>query len=185
MTGWIKRTGMTLTIAVALALALTARDAVSAHVLIVDQRTKVAAVFHTNPDDDPIAGETSELYFDIQDKTSDVRIPYSGYELVVRDEAGNQSQVPVRAAGSTVIAEYVFPAQGLYELTLRSQPQYRAFQEVALQASLRVSRSAGVAPQTPNHAWASAGLAGGLLATAMLAILFLNNRRETIARSRW
>ncbi len=164
----------------------------SAHILVVDRSTRIAAVFHTNPDDDPVAGEGSTLYFDIQDKNSQVRIPYNGYDLFVTDERGQQTKVAVQSAGSTAIADYTFPAQGLYQLSLKSQPQYDSFQKVSLDTSLRISRGIAApiagnaaAASTDKNSWAIFGLTGGLIVWAMLGIIFVNNRRDVLAQSKW
>lgn len=41
-----------------------------AHVLVSDESNTVGAVLHITPDDDPIAGESAHIFFDVQDKNS-------------------------------------------------------------------------------------------------------------------
>lgn len=169
-----------------LVLLLAPHKIAQAHVLLVDKQTNIAAVFHTNPQDDPIAGEDSELYFDIQDKNSEVRIPYDGYSLLITDEVGNETAVKIKAAGSTVIAEYVFPSRGLYRLDLKSLPQYDDFQKVAMSSSLRVNRGVGTANLNVNkNQWANVGLIGSGLSIVLLAVTFFNNRKNILAKSKF
>lgn len=156
-----------------------------AHVLFVDEAARVAAVFHSNPDDDPIAGEVSELYFDIQDDDSRARIPYSGYNLSITDEAGQVTKVPLRVSDSTVIAEYTFPSRGLYKLSLRSQPAYDEFQKVSLSGSIRVNRGVGTTTITRSNDAAILGLTAGMTAFALLAIVFVTYRKDILAKSRF
>lgn len=150
---------------------------VQAHVLFVDKNTNVAAVFHSNPNDDPIAGENSELFFDIQDASSSVRIPYSGYDLMVTNETGERTTISTTASGTSVKAEYVFPSQGLYKLSLRSQPKYDQFQKVVIEGSLRINRGIGSSQVVQSNALPTTGLIVSLTALAMLAIVFSNNRQ--------
>lgn len=154
-----------------------------AHVLFVDRNTNIAAIFHSNPNDDPIAGERSELYFDVQDKNTNVRIPYSGYDLYVTDESGQETILITRASGSTVSTNYIFPAQGLYLLSLRSQSKYDTFQKVAINGSIRIERGLGIAAPRKDSELPTIGIIAGLTATSLLAILFINNRKKIIAYS--
>ncbi len=153
-----------------------------AHVLLTDTKANIGAVLHTNPDDDPIAGESNQLYFDLQDKNSKVRITYSGYELLITDEQGKTAKPPLEIADTTLIADYNFPRQGLYKLTLRSKPSYEQFQKVAMVYSLRVSRGVVNPAETKEeYPLATIVALGTAITFAVLVILAVNNRRE-IAR---
>lgn len=172
-------------LAAILPLLLLVNNTVQAHVLFIDTKTNVAAVFHSNPNDDPVAGEPSELFFDVQDQNSTVRIPYTGYELFVTDEAGNETKLLTTASGSSVKIDYTFPSQGLYLLSLRSQPKYDAFQKVVIDGSLRVERGVGASATTENTTPQILGLITSLTAVAVLTITFVNNRVAILRYSRF
>lgn len=173
---------LSLVVATVAVFAVTTSTA-SAHVLFVDRKTNIAAVFHSNPNDDPVAGEDSELFFDIQDKTSDVRIPASGYDLFITDEQGNETKLEVTAYDSTAQVDYVFPSQGLYLLSLRSQPKYDQFQKVVLSGSIRIERGIGVSTAVPSNTVPTLGLVLGTTAIALLTITFINNKAIIIRKS--
>lgn len=154
-----------------------------AHVLFIDEQTNIAAIFHSNPNDDPAAGESSELFFDIQDKNSDVRIPYSGYDLIIINSTGEKTIVPTSAFGSTVKAEYVFPSKGLYSIALESQPKYDAFQKVRIAGSLRINRGIGQTSVSPDYAFAVYALVAAGAALCITVIIFINNRRDVFTKS--
>ncbi len=172
-------------LAAMLPVLMLTNDTVQAHVLFIDNNTNVAAVFHSNPNDDPVAGEPSELFFDIQDQNSTVRIPYTGYELFITDETGNETKLTTTASGSSVKIDYTFPSQGLYLLSLRSQPKYDAFQKVVIDGSLRIERGAGVSSKVENKTPQILGLIASLTAAAVLSITFINNRAVILRYSRF
>lgn len=157
-------------------------ETTQAHVLLTDTKANIGAVLHINPDDDPIAGQTNQLYFDVQDKGSKVRITYSGYELLINDELGKTAKPALEIANTTLIASYNFPRQGLYKLTLRSKSSYEQFQKVAMTYSLRVSRGTINPTETKEeYPLATVTAMGAGIALAVLAILAYNNR-HLIAR---
>jgi hypothetical protein len=178
----LKIIGARLTLSVLLAFGF--QGIAWAHVLVVDHQSNIAAVLHSNPDDDPVAGQTSQLFFDVQDAKSNAHIPYAAYQLVVGDESGNKIFVVTHAYGSTVSAEYTFPSQGLYQLSLRSNPAYYGLQKVSLDTSLRVSRGAGARLDRPRHDWATDSLIVAAVLMVLLLITGFNNRREIFVRGK-
>lgn len=155
----------------------------SAHVLLIDRQANIAAVLHVNPDDDPVAGQPSQLFFDVQDNDSQVRVPYSAYELAVTNEADATVVVRMQSNGSTVSADYTFPSQGLYRLSLRSASTYNGPQKVSLDTSLRISRGEGLFKAEERYPWATAGMYIGAVALIMLMIQAVNNRKSIVAYS--
>ncbi len=173
---------------VLLTLAVVSPQTVSAHVLIRDKEANVGAIFHLTPDDDPIAGEDSILYFDIQDQASLVRIPYDGYDLFITNDQDTTTQVETATLGSSVSAQYLFPGQGVYKLELRSQPKYDVFQKVSLTHTLRVDRGIiidGRVPPTSRHAWAEILLILSISSLILIAIYIYNNRHNIVRQSSW
>lgn len=145
-----------------------------AHTLLKDTTGEKGTILHTTPNDDPIAGENTSLIFDIQGAP-----PGEGQStanLIVVDEQNRQTQVPARIQGTSVIADYVFPNQGLYVLMLSLQQggqQTHQFME-----SQRVSRGVitnATVRSTPL--WAGAGLLGTVVVTMAGAVLVFKRRK--------
>lgn len=147
----------------------------TAHVLITDDTKTKGAILHIIPDDDPIAGETATLYFDVQ---QDVLQPGSSVVLAIQNTAGDKTTVPTEIEGALITASYVFPAQGVYRLVfeVRSGSTSHIFTQ-----SQRVSRGITTsALDAPTHEWAKLLLIASGVGLLVLAIV-ANNRRKSIA----
>ncbi len=175
---WIQKALVVVSGALVAVVALASTQTAFAHVLLVDRQANIAAVLHVDPGDDPVAGQPSRLYFDIQDDKSYVRIPYSVYRLVVTDESDQETSVVTHAVGSTVAAEYTFPAQGLYRLSLRTAPNFASGQKVSLEDSIRISRGGVAMSGSDRYPVANAALVISVVAVALLIISAINNRQE-------
>jgi xanthine/uracil/vitamin C permease (AzgA family) len=150
----------------------------SAHVLVMDESKSAGAILHITPDDDPIAGQSATLYFDMQGKrAADTRVT-----LAIKDDYGAASQVsiePGEAKGSLITASYIFPKQGVYTITFTVRQDDRTY---TFAQSQRVARGvSGSALDRPTYAWAEALTAGCGVGLAVLVIVAFN-RRKTIAR---
>jgi hypothetical protein len=149
----------------------------SAHVLVMDSTNTQGAILHIIPDDDPVAGEVSQLYFDMQQTNDTVR----EVRLVIRDEAGAESSVDTTVKGALVTASYIFPAQGAYEIrytVIEDRNEY-----VFTQAQ-RVSRGiVSSALNTPNYSWAQALLIASGVGLVILGILVWNHRKDIAKHS--
>lgn len=161
----------------ATAMALLLFQPVSAHVLVTDTTKSKGAIIHIIPDDDPIAGQASTLYFDMQDqlaKATDVSV-----QLVVTDSDGTRATVPMKVSGSLAYAEYTFPAQGVYQLRFAAATGDKTY---VFEHSQRVSRGTlKSALDQPSYPWAemlSIGSGVGIVVTAIVAF----NRRRLIAK---
>ncbi len=158
-----------------------ASSQVSAHVLLQDDTGTLGAILHVNPDDDPIAGEESTMFFDVHDEQFVVR-SYIMYVFVTLP-SGAIEQIPASTAGTTVSLAYTFPERGVYNLAFHavSPSDTRIFTH-----SIRVSRGvSGSVLGQPQYEWAEA-LVVFSVAACMGASAFAYNRRKDIARySRW
>src|SRR5690606_41986940 len=73
------------------------------------------AIVHIIPDDDPIAGQESELYFDMQDK-----LPTgSSVVLNIQDNNGGTKQVSTKIDGSLATSKYTRSEEHTSELQSR------------------------------------------------------------------
>jgi hypothetical protein len=150
----------------------------SAHVLITDNTGSIGAILHVMPDDDPIAGEPSTLFFDIQSQSFS-RHRHKVSLAITNDESGT-TQVPVKLTGSSVSATYTFPTQGVYKLALTAEAQDAANAHAhTFTHTQRVSRGvAGGALDKPTHAWAEAALVACACSFAILMLVGINRRKE-------
>ena len=143
-----------------------------AHVLISDDTKSIGAVLHVVPDDDPIAGQQSNLYFDIQTQ----KINKDTAKLTITDTAASEAaNVPIKVDSNSVTADYTFPVQGVYRLslTVSSDKTY------TFNYSQRVSRGVtGSALDKPTYPLANLALVFCGTAFLFLLIILLNHRKE-------
>lgn len=148
----------------------------SAHVLITDSTSSRGAILHIIPDDNPIAGQESILYFDTQQGL--IQSDQTTALLVITDRAGRTTTVAPSIDGSLLTAKYTFPIQGVYRLsyTIITKETKHTFEQ-----SQRVSRGTqGSVLDTPSHVWAEMLLVAsttGIIVTIATGI----RRRKAIA----
>jgi hypothetical protein len=158
--------------------ALVAVQPVAAHVLITDESRSHGAILHIIPDDDPIAGEESTLYFDTQDELLEGD---SNVSLTVRNQSDNETSVSVKIDGTLVTADYTFPVQGVYELTYTVESADQTYQ---FSQSQRVSRGAIIsASERPSYVWAEIVLLSSAVGAVLLVLTVFNYRKEIAKHS--
>lgn len=146
-----------------------------AHVLIADDQEQVGAVLHITPDDDPIAGEPSTIFFDIQNNA--ISDKSHSFTLTVSQDTGEKMYIPITPAGSTVSATYAFPVQGLYELVLLAEPLDSSAKRLSFRQSQWVSRGeVAKAPPESTYFWAEVGLVASLCSLLVIGIIGFNKR---------
>lgn len=166
-----------LAIVIVLVMPVTA----SAHVMVLDETQSKGAILHIIPDDDPVAGEKSTLFFDMQNQVLE-KSKNSKVTLTITSGSNQNTDVPVRTKGSLVTASYVFPAQGLYTVQYKIKTDTDTYLFSYLQ---RVSRGAVVNPLTPQtHTWAEILVIGSAISIILLLITAINRRKLIIAQSR-
>lgn len=154
----------------------------NAHVLIANERDSIGAVLHITPDDDPIAGKSTHIFYDIQNKSFDA----GKYEavLTVRDTAtGQESDVQMDIKGSYVSGEYTFKTQGVYQLVLEVGHGTQAERFIVTQ---RVSRGTpeATSSRTVRHQWAEMLTVFSSTGLAALVILATARGRRILSQSR-
>jgi len=148
----------------------------SAHVLITDETKSKGAILHIIPDDDPIAGEESTLYFDTQEQLSD-----SGnmVNFSVKNGSDETQNVETKLEGSLATARYTFPTQGIYTLVFTVTASGNTYTFTQTQ---RVSRGVSTnALEKTTYGWAEVLIITSSVGFALLIILAIN-RREAIAK---
>jgi hypothetical protein len=151
---------------------------VSAHVLVTDDTKTKGAILHIIPDDDPAAGEEATFYFDTQDNLLDAN---SSVKLTVKNTTGTIQAVDTKIDGSLVTAQYIFPTQGVYELTFIATSNDKKY---TFTQSQRVSRGVSVgALNQPTHTWAEVMLLTSGIGFMLLLIFAFNKRKDIAKRS--
>ncbi len=131
---------------------------ISAHVLKYDG--SIGAVLHVNPDDDPIAGESTNFFFEFKDKDNKF-VPDGCDCKAIITENGKQIYSADLFAGkedpslTDISFSFVFPATDIYKLTITGTPKTPdAFQKFSLSYDIRVARTNGsVAHVSADGGW--------------------------------
>lgn len=153
-----------------------------AHVFIADERNLTGAVLHITPDDDPIAGKSAHIFYDIQDDAYDA----GKYEamLEIEDmETRKSDEVAMDVQGSYVRGAYTFATQGVYELTLSVRHADRTDRFVVTQ---RVSRGTPAEMQSDDvrHRWAELLLVVSASGLVVLGIIAVSRGRSILKQSK-
>lgn len=148
----------------------------AAHMFSKDTMAGSGSVLHITPDDDPIAGEQASLVFDIKDLSSSEKQTVA--KLTIVDDQQREAKVPARVHDNTVVAEYLFPQQGLYKISLSIEQD--GIQTHNFTQSQRVNRGIiGSITVNKTPFWAVAGLLGtGVAAIGVASLAFV--RRNAI-----
>lgn len=156
------------------ALGVIFTTSASAHVLITEPGTSVGAILHIQPDDDPVAGEPSSLFFDVQGTL----VQGQKNKVTITDEAGSIVEPPITTQQNSITTEHTFPSQGVYIIQL-------TIGEHTLTQSQRVSRGAIVNTiDTDRHQIAEIGLLVSATAVIVLGIVAINRRNTILENSK-
>lgn len=91
-------------------------NSASAHFFVEDEKTGVKALFHSTPDHDPIAGEESVISFDFGE--AGLSGAAFSYTMTVKSTKEEEVKLPLEVSENVVLASYVFPTQGFYDIRL-------------------------------------------------------------------
>lgn len=109
---------------------------VSAHVLKTDGN--IGAVVHIDPEDDPVVGQETTIYFDIKDK--DGKFSSENCLCIFKVTKNGQDVFMQTIQGTT--AQYNFPEKDIYVLELKGTPKFEgAFSPFTLTYDIRVERT--------------------------------------------
>lgn len=121
--------------------------AASAHELKTDNT--IGVVLHVNPNDDPIAGESSNFFFDIKDKSNQFDLANCDCYVIVAQQNKELSKQPLLTSSSAV--SYTFPSKGIYTVSLQGKPYDAAsFTPFAVNYTIRVDKVATVSGVSGN-----------------------------------
>lgn len=147
---------------------------VGAHMFSQDSATESGAVLHITPDDDPIAGQNSTFIFDIENLPPSR--PGFSATLTVVDDLNRTATVPAQRQGHMVKADYTFPRQGLYNITLTIEQNGQLTHTFS--QSQRVSRGALINESASSKPlWAGVGALASGMAAAVVAVIAIYRRK--------
>jgi len=166
-----------LAIVVALVVTILLAPTAKGHVLLTDETKTKGAILHIVPDDDPIAGKKATLFFDTQQNLLDDAREVT---LSVAREGDVQPEVvKTKIDGALVMAEYVFPTQGVYVLRYEIVSSAKTY---VFEQATRISRGiAGEGVSATHYSWAEGLLIGSAVFVVALGIVAWN-RRKGIAK---
>lgn len=150
---------------------------VQAHFLITDQKTGFTAEFHAAPDDDPIAGDVARLSFDFSAQS--VQVQDFDFTLSVKEHKDEVSDVPFSVVGNVLLADYVFPQQGQYDVALQATPKDKSVNASVLSYSQRVSRGTLTKEQKSDG---MLGVFAAVMAALVVVALIIGNSKTI---SKW
>lgn len=119
-------------------------DKIYAHVL--KTHGSIGAVIHVSPEDDPIAGESTDFYFDLKDKKNKLKSDNCDCVGVVLQNGKEIFSAPVFQNGIATGLEnasfsFVFPAKAMYKVRVVGKPMdENTFDPFSLEWDIRVDR---------------------------------------------
>jgi hypothetical protein len=149
---------------------------VSAHILATDG--SIGAILHIDPDDDPIAGEPTNLFWDFKNTKGEFKIEGCSCRIYIIEDGRKIDDEPLSSTTFT----YIFPKRNVYEIRIAGQPkQGDSFQPFILSYDIRVSRETEIPDSTiqnPNKV--SQRILIGAIITALGTILVLLPKKPKI-----
>lgn len=130
----------------------------AAHELKTDGSLSV--LIHINPDDDPIAGQPSELLFLTSDKEKKFNTENCNCKASVAYNDAVLFSSPLIKAGSSYrgifapAIPYTFPHKGIFTVTLTGVPKTPGtFQEFSISYDIRIEKDATTPKNTDRSLW--------------------------------
>lgn len=117
---------------------------VDAHVLKTSGT--VGAVVHVTPEDDPIAGEQTDFFFDFKDREGKFKSENCDCKVTILKAGQETYTAPLFQNNSdpsltNVSFSYTFPERNIYQVKISGKPLTpNAFQEFNLEYDIRVAR---------------------------------------------
>jgi len=113
-----------------------------AHVLKTDNT--IGAILHIDPEDEPIAGEPSNLFFVLKDKKNHFATKNCECTITIKQNETIIKRQTITADPknqTTIIFTYTFPKKDIYQVIMSGTPKQRnTFQRFSLTYDIRVAR---------------------------------------------
>lgn len=172
---------------------LLSSSSVSAHMLKTDQG--IGAVIHIDPEDDPIAGEVSNIYFEFKDKEGKFKASECECQFIVKKD-GQQIFSTALFEGnsepnlSSSAVSFTFPERNIYQIQVVGKPKTEGgFNSFTLNYDIRVERqseglsgsSVGEIPPTKESSFFIDHIihffVGGVGIVVVVLVLFYSRKR--------
>ncbi len=148
---------------------------VSAHFLATDGN--IGAILHVDPDDDPIAGSPSTIFFEFKDKTNafnpqncNCRLDILENGKVLYSQAVFQDNKDLSQLSAA--ATYTFPQRDVYQIVVSGNPRSgKSFPPFKLSYELRVDRE-GSPTDNASTTWLSTHIVPLVVVSVTAVILF-------------
>lgn len=160
----------------------------SAHVLVTDKN--IGAVMHTDPDDDPIAGQQTGIFFEFKDTTGKFKPENCACKFLIT-EHGNTIysqrlfQNTDTANPNNASIFFTFPKRDVYQVVAIGKPTISgAFQPFTLTYEVRVDKVAGTkdaSEKNETDAYPVIFWIGVFFVTVMLIAFVIYKKRKNKA----
>lgn len=149
-----------------------------AHVVIKDQTNTYNSILHITPDDDPIAGKISQLFFDIQG----LKIKEDSQPTLEIKGDNAHDIIDTKVDKNFVSADYTFKNTGLYKLKLTIESaDDEAF---IFEYSQRIVRGEGAEGLDARHAWAEIIMVAASTGLLVLATVAFSKRKRILDKNK-
>lgn len=157
----------------------------AAHVFFADQTGEHGVIMHLQPDDDPIAGQSTTMYFDI--KSTVIDTDTYNFNVYIIDQADTKRLAVNTITGPHSFSSvYTFPVQAAYMIRLEATPVGQAEASFVFLQPQRVTRgTAKSALDEPRHAWAEFSLIAAGCGTVVLILVVVSRRRAIARFTKW
>lgn len=146
---------------------------VFAHFLAVDNG--ISAYLHIDPNDDPIAGETAILNFDIHDEQKHFMLATCDCSVFIKENgktlfSDNLKKHMAKNSIGTGSVSYIFPSATVYTIEVVGKPlQKNSFQPFDLQWDFRINHAVSTQKQKVQTLPLRYGIIFGIILIILLA----------------
>lgn len=152
-----------------------------AHQLIPDTTHTTGAILHMTPNDDPVAGTVTGIYYEMQSKELVSKAAIT--MMVESSEGGIREVLPVVVTNETVSSSFTFPNKNLYYLTLTVTP-IDDRRVIIIRSPVRIiASSKGANPARKVPSAIRVGIVVTVWAFTALVVVGFKNRKKIIKSS--
>ena len=148
-----------------------------AHVL--ETNGSLGAVMHIDPNDNPVAGKMSTIFFEIKDKEGKFKPEICNCTVSVRKDEKELFSKKIFTNDTNPSFSYRFPEKGDYEIRLSGEPKTQSgFNKFEIEYPVKVSQAKSVSTSNSNNLvnWLGAHvfhLLAGIIILAMSAVFII------------
>lgn len=144
----------------------------------------ISAVMHLDPQDTPVAGEVSTIYFDLKDSSNKFNLESCDCYVVISSDNQEIARLMLTEEAGDLKTQFVFPFKNLYSVSLQGSPKEGSeFKTFDLNYDVQVGLDSSTRAQHPhNKYWFFFGhgahmiiFCGGFIA---LAVLYLKGQNK-------